>query len=504
MLTLASVRAAAVRLAPHGYTQDHAASALFQHVRPRFDVDPRPHAAALAHRIANARKFGTVARRRRVPRQQYPMALEAAYATRIIDMIRAARSAYDRLVVELPKLLVRAHASRGDDVQWLGRYDAAADTEAIGAELERVKVAGFDVVIENPAGSTRTWIEPDGTTGSTLMRYPYGFIARAMGADGEPVDVYVGPDPDPAFVFVVHQRAKADGFGTYDEDKVMLGWSSADAAREAYLAQYNDPRFFGGMSVFTIDDFRAALASREASKDTGIIAHRADSGELEFAKHLVDEAGRHMRAKVGAQNAEKLAQYFARETSQAQRRELARQLTAALGVEVLPDEQHIPQMLEYFTHENATLISSIPDELHREVASLTARAFTKRMNPDTFAAMLQERFDIAEGRARFIARDQLGKLWGQLNAYRQRGVGITEFIWRTRRDDRVRPSHRKLEGKTISFTDLPPFGLPGEDYGCRCTGDPIVDGILDAAAELAAHQEPSQTLAGTNRLRPRF
>lgn len=482
------LRLAVANLAPHGYSRDRTVSLVYHRAQPRFDVD-KAHAHALVHRIANARKLGTVARRRRVPRQQYPHALEAQYAARIIEQIRRARGAYDRLVTEIPALLRRVQEQRGDSLDW--RADAVADFAAIASELERRTVAGFEVVIENPAGSTRTWIDANGEQGSTLMRYAYGFITGAMGADGEAVDVYIGPEAAPAFVFVVHQRKRTD-WTTYDEDKVMLGFASADAARDAYLGQYTDARFFGGMTTLSIDDFRAALVSREASKQRGPIVYRADAGELEFAKHLVEDAHKKMRAATGRENSTKLAQYFGRETSQAQRRELSRQLTASLGVEVLPDEKHIPQMLEYFAHENATLIGSIPDDLHKEVASLTARAFTKRMHPDTFAAMLQERFDIAEGRARFIARDQLGKLWGQLNAYRQRGLGIDEFIWRTRRDDRVRKTHRALEGKTISFTDLPPFGLPGEDYGCRCTGDPVVDGILDEAAKLQGHRLPVQ------------
>ncbi|MEG6507839.1 phage minor head protein [Methyloligella sp. 2.7D] len=50
----------------------------------------------------------------------------------------------------------------------------------------------------------------------------------------------------------------------------------------------------------------------------------------------------------------------------------------------------------------------------------------------------------------------------------------THYIWRTRRDDRVRPSHRENEGKVFAWDDPPPTGHPGEAYGCRCWAEPYI------------------------------
>lgn len=118
--------------------------------------------------------------------------------------------------------------------------------------------AGFLVNVEQPAGFTRMW---DG--GSTVLPYDYGCIEDAMGADGEDVDVYLGPDETATWVYVVHQQAGPD-FNQYDEDKVMLGFASADQAREAYVAMY-DERFFGGMSTMPLGKFRHKIYS-EAGK----------------------------------------------------------------------------------------------------------------------------------------------------------------------------------------------------------------------------------------------
>lgn len=46
------------------------------------------------------------------------------------------------------------------------------------------------------------------------------------------------------------------------------------------------------------------------------------------------------------------------------------------------------------------------------------------------------------------------------------------YIWHTRRDGRVRPSHAANEGKIFSWANPPDTGNPGEAYRCRCWAEP--------------------------------
>jgi phage-related protein (TIGR01555 family) len=139
--------------------------------------------------------------------------------------------------------------------------------DADGGE-QHVTYAGMQVCIESPKGSTRTWVDTDGTPGSTTMKYDYGYAVGTAGTDGDSVDIYLGPNEDAQWIYVVHQMSKATAFATHDEDKVMLGWSSPDEAKRAYLQQYDDPRFFGGMSMMSLDDFRLKLFARPGEKVT--------------------------------------------------------------------------------------------------------------------------------------------------------------------------------------------------------------------------------------------
>lgn len=141
----------------------------------------------------------------------------------------------------------------------------AALRAAVPAAYPRRTFAGLPVAIENAAGTTRVWRDsgPGGQTiGSTKMLHDYGFIEGVVGSDDEEMDVYLGPDENAPDVHVVHQL-RGPEFKAHDEDKVMLGFPSADAARAAYVAHRNDgDRAVGGMSTIPIDRFKAKLRRR--------------------------------------------------------------------------------------------------------------------------------------------------------------------------------------------------------------------------------------------------
>lgn len=57
--------------------------------------------------------------------------------------------------------------------------------------------------------------------------------------------------------------------------------------------------------------------------------------------------------------------------------------------------------------------------------------------------------------------------------------GFQYYVWTTKKDDRVRPDHARLEGRIINWNDPPVVDLRsgrrahcGGDYNCRCTAAP--------------------------------
>jgi capsid portal protein len=73
----------------------------------------------------------------------------------------------------------------------------------------------------------------EGKPWATEMKVSYGYIARTEADDGEGVDVYLARNADlTAPVYLIEQMTEA---GEFDETKVMMGYSSMDAARESFL-----------------------------------------------------------------------------------------------------------------------------------------------------------------------------------------------------------------------------------------------------------------------------
>lgn len=124
------------------------------------------------------------------------------------------------------------------------------------------KFRGLDVAIENKKGSKRYWHDPHGKErGSTLMHADYGYIRLTEGTDGDHVDVYLGPNEQAEEVYIIDQMKKPD-FKEFDEQKCMLGFDSAEAAKALYLKQYDNPKFFGKMKAMPFEEFKMKVLDK--------------------------------------------------------------------------------------------------------------------------------------------------------------------------------------------------------------------------------------------------
>ncbi|PWC95452.1 hypothetical protein TSO5_10525 [Azospirillum sp. TSO5] len=126
----------------------------------------------------------------------------------------------------------------------------------------RLKVHGLDVVIETPAGTERRGVGPDGKPWSVRMPAHYGYVGGTKGADGDAVDVYLGPAPSAKNVYVVDQIDPATG--QFDEHKCVLGCHTEMEAAQLYRDGFSDgsgARRMGAITAMPIDQFKDWLRS---------------------------------------------------------------------------------------------------------------------------------------------------------------------------------------------------------------------------------------------------
>ena len=161
------------------------------------------------------------------------------------------------------------------------------------------------------------------------------------------------------------------------------------------------------------------------------------------------------------------------------RGEIPPALASQLGGAVTAKGRELLTLLrDAFIAQNVALIRSIPQQFHYRVQNLVWEAVRTGQSTAWLKEQLQHEFHLAASRAKLIARDQIGKLYGQLNMVRQVDAGIKHFRWRTVGDNRVREKHRQLEGKVFSW-DTGANGLyPGQDYQCRCWAEPVWEEIV--------------------------
>ena len=176
-----------------------------------------------------------------------------------------------------------APPSENSERQSLAKYSlaeeiehAAAETDTTPSEAEKkagnyrkgkVRIRGLEVAIENPKGSIRSGNDSSGTPWSVEMANHYGYIKTHISeADGDHVDCFIGPQPDSEIVFVVNQT-KAPAWKQFDEHKVMIGFTSSEKAKRAYLANFSEGwQGFDSIVPMTMDQFKEWLEHG----DTGV------------------------------------------------------------------------------------------------------------------------------------------------------------------------------------------------------------------------------------------
>ena len=113
-----------------------------------------------------------------------------------------------------------------------------AQKEAGNYKKDHISFQGLPISVETRKGETRSGTGPDGRKWSVKMPYDYGYIKRTEGADGDHVDVCIGPHHQSDHVFVVDQHDHRNG--KFDEHKVMLGYRTKSEAEHAYHGGFSD------------------------------------------------------------------------------------------------------------------------------------------------------------------------------------------------------------------------------------------------------------------------
>lgn len=156
--------------------------------------------------------------------------------------------------------------------------------------------------------------------------------------------------------------------------------------------------------------------------------------------------------------------------------------------------QKLKELMRLWVIENSRLIKSINSKFLDDVAISVYEAVKTGLSVSSLARNIERNYQVTKARAKLIAVDQVAKLNGALTRQRKLDLGLTDYVWVTSNDERVRKSHKVLEGKVCNFNNNAIFkdsvddktwdkrvsiggdlNHPGFAIRCRCTSYSIYD-----------------------------
>lgn len=169
--------------------------------------------------------------------------------------------------------------------------------------------------------------------------------------------------------------------------------------------------------------------------------------------------------------------YLGTKTSEFQRRELKKYIYSAVGVDIFLQEPYLKETLYAFVQNNVSLIKTISTRYFDEITQKIFRGVQEGITYTELKKNIMKSYDTSKWNAERIARDQIITAYSQLNEYRQKELGILEYVWRGMMDNRERDTHRALEGAIRKWSDKEI--KPGQEILCRCWAQPVLDAFFE-------------------------
>lgn len=169
-------------------------------------------------------------------------------------------------------------------------------------------------------------------------------------------------------------------------------------------------------------------------------------------------------------------------------KEFEKMLQKGIHVNVPSSAEWWNDMRNSWAQDNYSLITSNAKKYVSQINTLTEQAIVNGMSPSKLKEEIKKATEgLSDKHCKLLARDQMGKLNGQITEAQMQEIGLEMYVWSTSADDRVRDSHAVMEGLLCRYDDASvcsydngktwvsrPSGAvdlhPGQDIQCRCIG----------------------------------
>ena len=157
-------------------------------------------------------------------------------------------------------------------------------------------------------------------------------------------------------------------------------------------------------------------------------------------------------------------------------RQQAEQIGRGLAVELANTD--IGRAVQDELRLQVELIKSLPRQAALQVHELALGAMTDGQRAAGLVESIVALGSKTRSRAMLIARTEVGRVSGEMTKARAMTAGSDGYIWRSAEDRDVRPSHKKMNGQFVKWSEPPTLdnltGHAGCLPNCRCYMDPVI------------------------------
>lgn len=168
-----------------------------------------------------------------------------------------------------------------------------------------------------------------------------------------------------------------------------------------------------------------------------------------------------------------------------------RTIAAKMDLPLNLTEESKAKLLQDYNENMKLWIKKFSEGEIHDLRRTVERSVAKGYRFDHLIDGIEHRYGVSKTKAEFLARQETALFTAKFRKQKFTENGFTHYRWKAAHDERVRASHKHLDGRIFSYANPPIVdpatgrrANPGEDFNCRCNDIPIVGSITEA--EMAA------------------
>lgn len=226
-------------------------------------------------------------------------------------------------------------------------------------------------------------------------------------------------------------------------------------------------------------------SAKDNEKERKAMRMTAFSRTAQNLEVLFNQMKKELNTKLGFFDVAKSLVAISQRTQKLSIAEFKRACRQTIGLD-LRDDYFLGELYEEYMRnwvsDNVDLIKTVPFNALDDMKQIVFKSYVDGNTTTSIIKQIQNKYGMTKRHARFIARDQVAKLNGNITKQQHQSAGVDYYTWDDSGDSRVRKRHRQLNGHVFSWDNSNPARnekgqviTPGSEYQCRCVPLPVFD-----------------------------